>query len=554
MKLFCVTLLLLCTGLIDPALGLSKRVHHHPHPGVPADQLLHHPITCLDKYCDDHRSTCRIHIDGDHIHGDCEEPEHCDHHPQCNPAHHHDHECCCKTTQCVTDFVAGANTPDTLNCLQVQCDARHQTCVIVNRHGPNTNINGRCEERHRCDDWYWFCVDDHGHVDHHHHECCCTDQQCVSAALGLTNTTTSATKAPATVPPKPNTATPAHTPVPTTASPVVQTNAPTTQPTTPIPLYCPVCADDFTADCQSNSMCKANEGCMLQVVAGKLKTGCAEINDCEFHERIGNSICCKDKNCTDVAFRDMHTMSYTCPTCQHSSDPRACMNTQGKCSYLSKGCMITHNSAGISSGCNTHAKACQNAEASNSVLCNVLPIPFAFQPGLQCSFCCHRNESTCIMDALGIHDVSTTQPPTVAHTAGTTASTCFDIEDSTFNCKSFDSTYQLCSHTSGLMAHLAVTKCRKTCGICGGSGGVGATVPVTLATTTKAATSQTTTTPKLHCIDHDINNNCVLMSSVLCATQNTHGRNYAIANCAKTCNLCKEYFQHLSGLTIPSGR
>ncbi|XP_060070115.1 uncharacterized protein LOC132550114 [Ylistrum balloti] len=547
-------------------------------------------FSCLGEHCDDHKSACTIHVDREHAHGKCEEPEHCDHHPMCtNGTVSHNYQCCCKTTDCITNFMAGMNTtpsahPDDIDCLGHHC---HQACTI---HVDREHAHGKCEEpevakpwkRHsiskssnerlqkrlavsyyyfstvtitqcvlteqsptiinvvvrlqiasptswqHCQNEFWGCVDHHGNLANHH-ECCCMDKNCVDTVLAATmTTTTSTTNAPATTVPA--------TKVPTTKVPTIKplatTNVPTVQTTTDIPLYCPVCADDFKADCQSNSRCKANEGCMLQVIGGKLKTGCVEISDCQYHERIGDSICCEDKNCTDVAFRNMHTMAYTCPSCQNSADPKSCLATQGKCSYLSKGCMITQTRAGISSGCNTHSKACQLAAASNSVLCNVHPIPFAFQPGLQCNFCCHRNESTCILDALGIHDVSTV-PPTLAHTAGTTAPTCFDIEDPTFNCKSFDTTYHLCAQTSGLMAQLAVTKCRKTCGICGG-------IHAIFFMKTKANSVLNTTTP-LPCIDHDINNNCVIMSSVLCASQNTHAKNYAIANCAKTCNLCKEY-------------
>ncbi|XP_021376144.1 uncharacterized protein LOC110464959 isoform X2 [Mizuhopecten yessoensis] len=550
MKLYFISLFLCCLGSIDVTLGLSKRVHHHP--GHPDPQQAGH-IFCVDRYCDDHKSSCIMQVDGPHIHGHCAEPPHCDHLQTCTGTMHNG-ECCCRTPDCVTNYLAAIHTPhqpNVLNCFGSHCNSDHQGCVVS--HRPGGSISGWCEDHHHCDNEYWGCIEGNGHLTHHH-ECCCRDSQCI-ATLNNAYFPTKApiTNAPVTQAPvtqAPTTA--AHATVPVT------TKAPTVQITTPTPLYCPVCADDFTADCQRNAMCKANEGCMLQVIAGKLQTGCAEINDCEYHERVGDSICCKDKNCTDYAFRNMHSMSYTCPTCQNTQNPNSCLAHQGKCSYRSKGCMITHNNGGISSGCNSHPTACHMAETTNSVLCNVHPIPFAFQPALQCSFCCHRNASTCILDALGAHDVST-PPPTLGHTAGTTAASCFDIEDATFNCKSFDATYNLCVHSSGLMAQLATTKCRKTCGICGGSGGVvggsgaaGPTVGVTVRTTTPGATFPTTT--QFPCIDHDINNNCALMSSVLCLSQNNHARNYAIANCAKTCNLCKEYHQHLSGLTVPGKR
>ncbi|XP_069121435.1 uncharacterized protein [Argopecten irradians] len=557
MKLLYCTLFFYCIVLINATDVLTKKAHRHP-PGA-ADPNFHHHMTCVDKHCDDHHSTCRMHLDPNHMHGECTEPDHCDRMPACNETNHHDHECCCKTTQCVTDLLAASHIQmDTVDCLGAMCDLKHQTCVFETRD--HHARQGWCEDRHKCDHEYWLCADRHGHLTNHH-ECCCLDKNCITTVLGITTT---AAPVPTTARQHhthhshaPTTALPHHTNAPTTGVPVVHTNAPTVRTSTSAPLYCPVCTDDFIADCQSNTMCKGTEGCLLQITAGKLKTGCAEIHDCEYHERIGDGICCKDKNCTDVAFRNMHTLSYTCPSCQQASDPKACLASQTKCSYLSKGCMITSNMGGVSSGCNTHAKACQTAEASNSVLCNVNPIPFAFQPNLQCSFCCHRNESTCLLDALGIHDATTILPPTAAHTAGTTASSCHNIEDATFNCTEFDQTFQLCSHTSGLMAHLSVTKCRKTCGLCGAapgatapSVGVSSAGPVTAATTTKSVTAQTTKAAQFPCIDHDINNNCAMMSSVLCATQNTHGKNYAIANCAKTCNLCKEYFRKYKSVEV----
>ncbi|OWF39476.1 hypothetical protein KP79_PYT03690 [Mizuhopecten yessoensis] len=370
---------------------------------------------------------------------------------------------------------------------------------------------------------------------------------------------------------------------------------------TPNVLHCPTCTDDFVADCQQNAECTADEACMLQVTEGQLQTGCVEITDCEYNARIGTSICCKDKNCTDNAFRNFHDFIFTCPTCQNTPDPKSCMDTQWKCAYMNKGCMISLTTRGFTSGCNTNGTDCHQAQAANSALCNINPIPFGFNPDLQCSFCCHQNENTCIVNALGIHEITT--PPEV--TGSAVGSACFDIDDDTFNCKMFNTTYDLCAQTSGLLGHLVVTKCRKTCGVCTDGSlttegvsvattgisvtnegvsvamtttsgsvttesvsvamtttndsltteGVNVTMPTTSGSVTTEGVAMTTvsspqpTTP-MPCIDHDVNNNCDLMRDVLCHANDPHIMNYAVATCAETCDLCAEYLQHLSGLVV----
>ncbi|XP_033725189.1 uncharacterized protein LOC117315150 [Pecten maximus] len=535
---------------------------------------------------------------------------HCDEHHMCRQEHLDPHgnlpDCCCKTQACI-DFVnstyhvklSGVKCPDCPNVQHNDCHGDphhrctpHELCkAIVDSNGI---VSTRCEKKVDC------LREQMGNVftSSDRKQVCCDTQTCLNQAHNAMSATTTAAPTSA--------ATPASSPA---AS--LTTNMPTTTAT---PFYCPVCTDAFNGNCSQNAICAPNEGCMLLVNAGKLQTGCIELTDCKYHERIGDSVCCTDKNCTDHAFKRMTSASFTCPTCQSAQDPLSCMNLQQKCSYLSKGCMVTHSQSGLSSGCSTHTKHCEVAEAANSLLCHVHPIPFSYSPGLQCSFCCHNNDSTCMIDALGIHDV------TPAPTAGTSG--CVDHDDATFSCTDYDRLYGMCSSTDPMMMHLVDTKCRKTCGKCpvsafqcvdkiGTCAGMASflcssTDPssqtyarencaktcnlcVTATTTTAAPCVDTDNTcsgmasflclsadpvsqeyAKEHCaktcnlcgasstpsptecVDHDLNSNCQTLANSLCTSQDSHVRNFAIASCAKTCNLCTEYIQHLAGLTVPA--
>ncbi|OWF39478.1 hypothetical protein KP79_PYT03692 [Mizuhopecten yessoensis] len=586
-------------------------------------------ITCGPDICSTAEEPfCVIH------HGGFECDHHCDEHHMCEPTPpmHNGNvaDCCCKDQACV-DFItsnyhvemAGVKCPDCPNVQHNECHGDlHHRCPPHELCKVKTNDMGilstNCQRNDDCLREQLAGVFGPDAND----QFCCATQTCIlnakRQALGITTTATTVVPTPA----QTNAQMASTQPLPT-ATPLPTTTAK--------PLHCPVCTDAFTGDCPRNALCASDEGCLLVVTAGKLQTGCKEISDCKYHERIGDSVCCTDKNCTDNAFKQMNDMAFTCPTCEHTQDPQSCMNTQGKCSYLSKGCMITHSQSGLSSGCNTHKTHCQRAEDLNSVLCNVHPIPFAYSPGLQCSFCCHKNDSTCVLDALGIHDV--TPPPTSDPAAGTSA-LCADHEDASFSCKTYDTQFGLCSSSSPLMVQLVNTKCRKTCGQCPAAVTVAITTGspiqcvdkvgtcsgmasflctstdpssqtyanencaktcnlcVTIPTTTvipcvdvdstcagmasflcsstdpvsqayakshcaktcnqcTTAQSPTTTLVPVQCVDHDLNNNCVTMANALCTSQEPHVKNFAIATCAKTCNLCTEYNQHLAGLTLP---
>ncbi|XP_060070114.1 uncharacterized protein LOC132550113 [Ylistrum balloti] len=557
-------------------------------------------IECGADICNTHEEPhCVLH----HQTFKCD--HHCDEHHLCDnevPDPHGDiPDCCCKDQACV-DFVKsttnthleGVKCPDCPDVQKNQCHGDlHHRCAPDEMCEVITNGNGiastRCQHEPDC------IREQHlGTLTDPRSKFCCRTQTCINSVfqnpMGTTTTMTASS----------------------TTNKFISTTVP---PSTAKPLYCPVCSDAFTGNC-TQSACASNEGCMLTVTHGQLRTGCEEITNCQYHERIGDAVCCTDKNCTDIAFQKMLSSSFTCPICINAQDPHACMRMQGKCSYLSKGCMITHSQGGISSGCNAHSKHCEIAQAANSPLCNVNPIPFTYSPGLQCSFCCHNNDSTCILNAFGVHDVT---PSPTTGISGKSFSSCVDHEDSTFSCKDFDKTYNMCSSAVPFMVHLVGTKCQKTCGRCPGSGpllqcedkvsacpvmasslcsltdpasqqyanencaktcnlcaATAMTTPVPCVdkdnncagmagflcpstdsqsldyakehcakTCNHCATSSPLPTVSAQCIDHDLYNNCATLGNQLCNSQEIHVKNFAIASCAKTCNLCTEYF--LSG-------
>ncbi|XP_069121440.1 uncharacterized protein [Argopecten irradians] len=436
---------------------------------------------------------------------------HCDHH--CDQAHlcqnqHPDPggnfpDCCCTDQACVDHVlntthveIHGIRCPDCPNVQNNECHgdphhrcSPHEMCkAIVDKNGVKST---HCQQINGC------LLEQIGSIFSSSTEkrVCCDTQLCLyNAAYSMNSTTTTAPS--------------------TTAAPAVS-HATTLPTTTPTPLYCPNCGDAFTGNCTQNSKCASNEGCMLLVNNGKLQTGCVEINDCQYHERIGDSVCCTDKNCTDRAFQLMKSTSFFCPSCVNTKDPASCMNMQTKCSYLSKGCMVTQSQLGVSSGCSIQSKHCATAEAANSPLCHAHPIPFSFSPGLQCSFCCHNNDSTCIVDALGVHDVTPapthgtgqSATPTSTTVTGNTGS-CVDHDDASFSCQDYNTHYQMCSSTDPMMKHLVDTKCQKTCGKC----------------------------PAALCEDKI--GTCAGMASFLCAATDPTEQEYAQKNCAKTCNHC----------------
>ncbi|XP_033725225.1 mucin-5AC-like [Pecten maximus] len=120
------------------------------------------------------------------------------------------------------------------------------------------------------------------------------------------------------------------------------------------------------------------------------------------------------------------------------------------------------------------------------------------------------------------------EPSTIITTAAPTVPPCVDKDSTCPGLASF-----LCSSKEPVSQAYAKESCAKTCNLC------------------LATTATTPPRPSVPCEDHALNNICASMTNVLCTSQDAHTKNYAIANCAKTCNLCTEYFQQLSASALP---
>ncbi|VDI48209.1 Hypothetical predicted protein [Mytilus galloprovincialis] len=155
---------------------------------------------------------------------------------------------------------------------------------------------------------------------------------------------------------------------------------------------------------------------------------------------------------------------------------------------------------------------------------------------------CHCDEQSCMSRVYTLTTPSlvpiTTAVPTVptvttSTTQAPVVTSCVDNEDTTFNCKTYQDNYAMCQATTGTLKTIASNRCQKYCGLCGSN-----TAPPAPSTT--ASTAQTT------CIDHEVKCSDQAYINIICSSSHQATKDYAIAICPKSCNLCTEHFASIN--------
>lgn len=135
---------------------------------------------------------------------------------------------------------------------------------------------------------------------------------------------------------------------------------------------------------------------------------------------------------------------------------------------------------------------------------------------------------------------TTTMAPTTTTTMApptTTLAACRDHEEDGFSCSDYDQ-YNFCTDTTGIAHEIAVNKCSKHCGFCGG-----VDVTVEQMTTTPAintVTATTDSTSSAPCVDREDDTFSCLDKLDLCVDNSYYAMLLAKDRCPKFCGLCTD--------------
>lgn len=491
-------LVVVVTGIF----GANAANNHHHHLNLP-------PVgACFGSHCDNHHHNCEVSHDktGAFV-GKCIDDNHCvslctDPHPA-SP-------CCCPDQACV-DAVRNGNVVLTAHTGSVSCPNCHnfhdcdmqlhqchpdQFCLIQT-HGQNGK--SKCANAHECD---------HAKAEATKHPdqtaVCCADDNCTLAEI------------------QPYTSGMPHT------------------------LLCKTCHDLLTNQCEGDHMCHHEEVCMINHIEQRVETRCQKKPECEHrlhdiaHDPNAMTVCCETSHCAHFAFQSAQFIYIG----TISSAPGA------STAATSSNSMVSSSVAPVVSG------GCSDIEDSTFLcanyirdfdICNQVTGTGATLASTRCKMSC------------GLCSVTSTTP------------TCTDNEDSSFQCANYIRDFDICHQTSGVGFTLATTRCQKSCGLCSASSLL-LTQPSTQilqsTTSTQAPTinlaavagtatqAQPGVTPTANltttaagtnppCVDHDVKNSCTAYSFYFCGATSGAARDFAVANCAKSCNLCNEYFAFL---------
>lgn len=314
-----------------------------------------------------------------------------------------------------------------------------------------------------------------------------------------------------------------------------------------IHLRCKQCHDLKTNDCQGDQVCQIGEVCMVNAIDQRVESRCTKQADCHAqhdHHSHKLTVCCDSLDCAQKAIGAVKHVNVVPSTTVSSSTCSDNEDAHFKCSDYIRDFDV-----------------CNQITKTSKMIANTR---------------CQKSCGLC--------------PGQVS-----SVSVCSDHEDGNFSCADYIRDFNICQQVNGTGYSLATTKCQKSCGLCPGNGLVQTTVPVGTPpsgptasvapaiaqtttqspTTTQAPTkfqthtqaptnSQTTiqtstniaatTAVVTHppCVDHDVQNSCTAYSFYFCAATSGQARDFAVSNCAKTCNLCYEYFASLTNSTLGS--
>lgn len=358
------------------------------------------------------------------------------------------------------------------------------------------------------------------------------------------------------------------------------------------PLSCLNCHDIGHCDMTLHHCHEDHDVCMIRQTEhpNVVEAKCIKKDECNRHWRDDarqhnrpEPSCCVDNNCTYSSLQHYKTGTYHglhCPLC-YDMLGKDCFGDFA--CHHGEVCMIRHIDQRVETRC-IQDKACQHF------------VHEMFEHPERLTICCHDlhcshatfSQLKLVNIGSGISGTNS-NTMTLAPTKQSSfigSSICTDNEDATFKCADYVRAFDICNKVNGTGLVLATKRCQKTCGLC-------QVAPLSIAYTNTAATQApstittvqpTTTTTFVQtsaaststiqhptsiqspttgatstglassganqtCVDHDVNNGCAAYIFYFCPAKSGYAKDFAIRNCAKTCNRCDEYYALLQSQT-----
>lgn len=517
-------------------------------------------------YCHHDEDVCMfIEHSENSIEAKCISAHNCEH-AKGSGHHHHNHAVCCYNNNCTynQDQIYRKRMQTTINAKHLTTKAttpnRHTTVVKETTAAPHVlcdNIHDLAHHEinlvsclHDVDICMFYehhtgtveakCVsaDDCEHTKNsgHHKITCCKNNTCTNVMVQYYKN-----KFATTTTLKPTTR---GTPI-TTGSLTTETlttpitNSSHLSATTTTRLLCESCYDIANCFQHKNHHCSHDEVCMFRRYDNTVMIHCEKREECFRLKNETNAVtnatdCCSDQQCIENLHAHYTKGEFATFPCRHCHDllQDDCGHTR-RC-HSNEVCMIRHIDQRVET-------KCIEKEVCDFHLRHDAKDPNKF------SICC--GDVGCSQNAYN-------QSKYVIVQNGATEGFCEDTNNGPFSCADYVKDFDICKQKAGNGLSLATTICRHTCGLCPDQvtpSGQPTEVPYVLSTdltnttqlneSSSNSTTDSVTNPP--CIDHDEKNICNAYGFYFCASTNGPGREFAVLNCAKTCNLCFEYYASL---------